>query len=56
MRTRVHAARAQEDLLHSEPLAGVRLEATMCLLHLECLKFATHTTAHQKAAFVDLEE
>ena len=31
-------------------------EAVMCLLHLERLKFATHTAARRKAAFVDLEE
>ena len=34
----------------------VRKDAVMCLLHLEFLKFAMHTPAHRKAAFVVLED
>ena len=36
--------------------ACARKEADMFLLRLECLKFAMHTAARRKAAFVDLEE
>ena len=51
--------RAQEDLLHSERrrerAACVWKESIVCLLHLECLKFAMRTVARRQA-FVDLEE
>ena len=48
--------RAQKDLLHSERRRareyGMRLKKNqLCVfLHLECLKFATHTAARRKAA------
>ena len=42
-------ARAQEDLLHSQRRrAPACARASMCLLHLKCLKFAMHTAARRK--------
>ena len=62
-RVRARAARAQEDLLHSQRRRARARHAfekkqlcDMCLLHLGCLKFAMHTAARRKAAFVDLEK